>query len=130
MIGFLKSSALNVGVLIVNKSVDSMYMPPVAFDSVDALKHFTGGIAILNVSSIMKIKGISVPLGVSLMHELGHAKQYIEDAKGFVGNFEKVRKNLGKASKEAKLNIENDNIQRHEMPICQELKCPFRAKYD
>ena len=124
---FLSASPLSIGVLLIDEGFDSMYIPPSNLTSVPELKDYSGGIAVLNVDNPMKMSGKVLPLGVSLMHELGHAKQYIEKPSWFVGHYEAATKKSNKASQ---LEIENDNVQRHEQPICEELKLPFRTKYD
>lgn len=125
----LSGAKLNIGVLLINNDAgfDSMYIPPKALEGDSALKRFDGGVAVLNIESILKITGVALPIGVSLMHELGHAKQYVEKPEWFTNQFLAATQ---KGSKEAQLAIENDNVQRHEKPICVELGKPHRDKYD
>jgi len=124
--GFLDSSNNNVGVLIIDRDFDSMYIPPEALSKDVALSRFTGGVAVLNVNSIMKIKGNAMPLGISLMHELGHSAQYISKPQWFYNKYKLAINN----NQEAKLLIENDNVTRYEKPICRELGLSYRDKYD
>lgn len=141
----LEESGFNIGVLLVNQSVDSMYIPPFQYDGGGA---YTGGIAVLNVTNPLKIGDVTLPLGVSLIHELGHAVQYITDSSGFKSKFETVQSGSSASTKfnitnaegkaltkfikntlVAQLSIENDNVARHEAPVCDDLNLPFRKKY-
>jgi hypothetical protein len=141
----LEESAFIIGVLIINREVDSMYIPPFQFN---ASGTYSGGIAVLNTTSPLQIEGVTLPLGVSLIHELGHAVQYMEDPNAFESKFttaqsgssETTQFNItdseGKAlTKDIKntlialLSIENDNVARHEAPVCNDLNLPFRKKY-
>jgi hypothetical protein len=136
---FLEESSKTVGVLLIDKDFDSMYIPPFVFEP-DAVP-FDGGIAVVNILSPIKIEDTEIPLGVSLMHELGHAKQYIEapvdfeqkyqEAKGEIKtNYPSELTRTKKGEKISQLIIENENVALHEAPICNDLDLPFRKRYD
>jgi hypothetical protein len=127
MASYFDGSSKNIGVLLIDEGFDSMYIPPVNLAGVEALASYDGGIAVLNVTNPLKLQGKTLPLGVSLMHELGHAKQFIEQPAWFENHYKAATQ---RGNKESQLAIENDNVTRHEMPICKELSLPFRTKYD
>jgi hypothetical protein len=127
---FLNGAKEVVGVLI-TEEVDSMYIPPSKLAADSTLARFNGGVAVLNPESTMKIKGTVIPLGVSLIHELGHAKQFLEKPQWFEATFDAAIKGGGsRATNPAKYEIEDDNVSRHEKPVCLELGKPAREKYD
>lgn len=69
--------------------------------------------------NVIRVTKSVMPPWVVLFHELGHMKQYFEG---------------GSASAwEARLpdsaGIEEDNLERHERPICREIGLPVRAHY-
>lgn len=144
--GKLDHSGLNIGVLLIEQGADSMYIPPFIFDG-DGL--FSGGVVVLNQMSPLNVRGTDLPLAVSLIHELGHAVQYIGNPADFQARFEEAHSGettrttfnitdcQGRAltrsyrnTEVAKLLIENDNVACHEAPVCDELGLPFRKKYD
>ncbi len=138
LLASLEKSPMSVGVLLIDENFDSMYIPPFVFSGGAP---FDGGIAVVNVKSQMKIKDTDIPLGVSLMHELGHAKQYIEAPVAFEQKYkeamgqkktdypsELTRTKTGE--KISQLIIENENVALHEAPICDDLGLPFRSRYD
>ena len=141
----LNGSGYTIGVLLIDQTANSMYIPPFIFNGGGV---YSGGVAVLNVLHPLKIGGRELPLGVSLIHELGHALQYIENPIEFTTAFEAAQSASGarmkfnitdvegraltkyyKITDIAKLEIENDNVARHEAPICDELGLPFRKKY-
>jgi hypothetical protein len=141
----LEKWSSNVGVLFVDKGVDSMYIPPFQYNGGGT---YSGGIAVVNATNPLEIGDTKLPLGVSLIHELGHAVQYKEDASGFEEKFKTANSDRSdnqkfsimnadgkaltkyvKATKVAQLMIENDNVARHEAPVCDDLGLPFRKKY-
>jgi|ERR1017187_9955385 hypothetical protein len=128
---FMDEAKQNIGILFINNEggFDSMFIPPSALAADNALTGFTGGVAVVNIESGMKISGKAIPLGVSMMHELGHAKQYIEKPAWFENNYAAAMK-VTKGVNQPKLDIENDNLARHEAPVLKELGLPFRLKYD
>jgi len=138
ILAFLEQSPKNVGILFIDKDFDSMYIPPFVLpDDVS----FDGGIAVVNVLSPINIGGTDIPLGVSLMHELGHAKQFIEAPVDFENKYKEamgqVKSNYPseltrkkKGEKISQLIIENENVALHEAPICDDLGLPFRKRYD
>jgi hypothetical protein len=63
-----------------------------------------------------KKMAVTYPPEITLLHELGHAKQFIEG-----GWFD--------GSKDVK-DIEADNLRRHENPVCKEYGLLQRVKYD
>jgi hypothetical protein len=126
IMAFLTGSRMEVGLFVIDEGFDSMHIPPHGLAEDPNLAKFTGGIAVLNVTNPMKIRETTVGIGVSMMHELGHAKQCIENPPWYAG---KAAQALN-GSKSAKLEIENDNVGRHEKPILVELGLPFRDKYD
>jgi hypothetical protein len=65
---------------------------------------------------------VRYPALVVLIHELGHAVQYIEDSKRFSTSQEE-----GTMSTEQ---IEADNLKRHENPVCIEMGLLQRVKYN
>jgi hypothetical protein len=138
LLASLEKSPKSVGVLLIDENFDSMYIPPFVFSGGAP---FDGGIAVVNIKSPMTIKGSEIPLGVSLMHELGHAKQYIEAPVAFERKYkeamgqkktdypsELTRTRAGE--KISQLIIENENVALHEAPVCDELGLPFRSRYD
>jgi hypothetical protein len=123
-----------VGVLFTDQA-DSMHIPAHVLENHDTLKMYTGGIALVNPASLLKPSskwqgaqagGGELPLGVSLFHELGHAKQGVEKKVWY----DELTRSALTGSKNAKLQIEQDNLASHENPICDELGLPFRRKYD
>jgi hypothetical protein len=98
ILSFLNSSAALVGVLIVDGGSDSLHMAPSAMAGGTAAK-YTGGVAVVNINTPMKIKGTDIPLGVSLLHELGHAKQAIENAIWYEDLYSKILQNNVRAAK-------------------------------
>jgi hypothetical protein len=121
-----------IGILLFDAAYDSMYQPPSILEG-STKKDYTGGVVLVNIKSQMTIKGKVLPIGVSLLHEMGHAKQYIERSIWFEGKFkEVVRMNFGgnRKSNPAKYEIEDQNIQFHEKPVCIDLGLPWREKYD
>jgi hypothetical protein len=146
IIDALTKAPKKIGILIIDEGFDSMYIPPHILADVENAADFTGGVAVLNSKSIMKIGGQAIPLGVSLMHELGHAKQSLTNAKRFEKYFNlanqkdgakqskkiaalalQLKKSIDKA---AQLAIENENVTLHEKPICTEIGCNSRDSYD
>lgn len=127
MAAYFDATAKNIGILMIDEGFDSMYIPPTNLAGVDELKKYDGGIAVLNVTNPMKIGTTTLPLGISLMHELGHAKQFLEKPSWFENHYKAATQN---GNKESQLAIENDNVSRHEMPICKDMGLPFRTKYD
>ena len=73
-------SRLKPGVLLIDENFYSMNIPPFV---IGGLGGFHGGIAVVNIKIQMAIQDTLIRLGVSLMHELGHAKQYTENPVGF-----------------------------------------------
>ncbi len=69
----------------------------------------------------------SFPPMITLIHELGHAKQYIEDPGRFA---HKAANGTILAGSVSLSMIENDNLKRHENPVCNELGLLLRIKYD
>jgi hypothetical protein len=139
LIAFLERSPKSVGVLIIDDQFDSMYIPPCQLSGGSAA--YDGGIAVLNIKSPTKILDTVLPLGIPLMHELGHAKQYLEAPAEFEQKFLEATGQVsvsyprgltkGKSGKTiSQLILENENVSIHEAPICDDLGLPFRKKYD
>jgi hypothetical protein len=63
---------------------------------------------------------------ITLLHELGHFRQYIEDATRFASRGPTGEIVEGKM---AVKDIEADNLRRHENPVCKELGLPQRLQY-
>lgn len=91
---FLRSSKTPVGILLVDNSsgIDSMHIAPSGLTE-ESTKRFTGGVAVVNIGSPMKIKDAAIPIGVSLIHELGHAKQCIENPQWYEDLSAKILRN-------------------------------------
>jgi len=167
ILSYLTSHSSKIGLLF-TKSCDSKYHCAHEYAGAgEKLEKYTGGIAVVNVDNPLTLQKVELPLGVSMLHELGHAKQYLERPSWFymlalvagghydeTGEYEaehpteraaiaivltpkptgfnKNPKPIFKgssATKKGKEEIENDNLARHETPICKELKQPFRVKY-
>jgi Golgi nucleoside diphosphatase len=126
---YLDGASQNVGILFIKEGFDSMYIPPSAISSDPALVQFDGGVAVINIDSQMKIKGTAIPYGVSMMHELGHAKQYIEKPQWFEATYRAAMSHKS-GKNQPQLDIENDNLVRHEAPILKDMGLPFRLTYD
>ncbi|MFN6496352.1 MAG: hypothetical protein RMX65_004840 [Nostoc sp. DedQUE01] len=136
----LEQSSKVVGILLIDEEYDSMYIPPFLLEN-GPVNKFDGGIAVVNITSQMKIENTDIPIGVSLMHELGHAKQYIENPTGFETKYKEAMgeqktnypSELTKQKKGKKISqlvIENENVALHEAPVCHELGLPYRKRYD
>jgi hypothetical protein len=167
VLNFLHGHQKKVGLLF-TESCDSKYHCAHEYAGAgEALEKYTGGIAVVHVKYPLIIFGEELPLGVSMMHELGHAKQFIDRPNSFymlaliAGGFYKESQEFGaehpsdrdtvaekltppksafnqnpkpilqgaSAQKRAKEGIENENLALHEIPICRELKKPYREKY-
>jgi hypothetical protein len=145
----LKHSPKKVGVLIFTTEdageddfvSDSAYIPP----HIPWGAAYDGGLVVLNVTMPMWIQKKQLPLGVSLLHECGHAKQFLDNSKRFTKYYNIAKTLDGKKSKKIKaeaarlhipedkaatLAIENENIQLYEKPTLEQLGLPFREKYD
>jgi hypothetical protein len=75
-----------------------------------------------------KRETILLPPEIVLIHELGHAKQFIEHPEWFAsmdGTTGTVRPGT-----KSNAEIEADNLKRHEVPVCQEFGLKQRALYD
>lgn len=92
ILGFLNSSSSVVGVLIVDSGSDSLHMAPSALAGGTAAK-YTGGLAVVNINTPMTIKNTTIPLGVSFLHEIGHAKQAIENPSWYEDLYSKILQN-------------------------------------
>jgi hypothetical protein len=68
---------------------------------------YTGGIAVVNINTPMSIKGSQIPLGVSLLHEVGHAKQCIDNLGWYEGLYTKILENNVRAA-EGRVTKERD----------------------
>ena len=66
------------------------------------------------------------PPEITLIHELGHAKQYIEDTSIFAS---KTVDGLVTEGSKSIDDIEADNLKRHENPVCKEMGLYQRVKY-
>ena len=131
IVGVLDDSPLKVGVLIFDAEFDSMYQPPSILEG--KTKDYDGGVALVRADSPMKLKGVTLPMGISLIHELGHAKQFVERPIWFEALFRKiVQANFSgtRTTLPEKYEIEDQNVTYHEKPVCKELGFPFRDKYD
>jgi hypothetical protein len=69
---------------------------------------------------------VEYPPEISLIHEIGHMKQYIEDPDQFAKKVQGLNVDGNKGTAE----IEADNLRRHENPICKELGLLQRVKYN
>ena len=123
------ASRMNVGILFIDSGFDSMYIPPTAMSDDPRLAELTGGVAVINIHSQMTIGGKAIPIGVSMMHELGHAKQYIQEPVLFEIYYNSAM-SITSGKNIPQIAIETDNLITHEAPILQELGLPFRTKYD
>ena len=108
ILGFLQSSGSIVGVLLVDAGSDSLHMAPSALAGGTAAK-YTGGVAVVNINTPMTIKGQQIPLGVSLLHEVGHAKQCIDNPGWYEGLYAKILENNVRAG-EGRVTSERDNF--------------------
>ncbi len=143
----LEKAPQKFGVLIVNSGsgVDSMYVPP--FNCSD--DGHDGGFAILNVDSPLVISDQTLPLGISLIHELGHAVQWLDAPDRFETLFKQAQGQIDsssmnivaatkwggttvvvKGNRTAQLVIENSNVAAHEATTCVELDLPYRSNYE
>lgn len=78
VLNFLHGHPKKVGLLF-TESCDSKYHCAHEYAGAgETLEKYTGGIAVVHVKNPLTIKGETLPLGVSMMHELGHAKQFID----------------------------------------------------
>lgn len=163
MLAFIRKNGKVVGLLLVDMTSgsDSMFIPPSVLSAVPELKEFDGGVAVVNIENPLNIRGTNCGLAVSTVHELGHAKQFMERPQWFEGKFaetmrseDQIRSDVNAglqgltspkersakrndlqakfalAKKQAKLDIENDNLQRHEKPMLMQMGLPFRDTYD
>ena len=67
------------------------------------------------------------PSEIVLLHEIGHAKQYIENP-GWFGS-----QGIGGAivaGSKTTIEIQADNLRRHEVPVCKEYGLPQRQNYN
>ena len=64
----------------------------------------------------------SYPASIVLIHELGHAKQYIEDKTLFCTKTTPARESTDF--------VEADNLKRHENPVCKDMGLLQRVKYN
>jgi len=148
IISYLTSSPKCVGVyfsMMEDGGLDSMYFDPKSASACNsALSKYDGGIALVALDNPMWIGRVQIPLGVSMMHELGHAKQYLEKPAWYEALVDIVKNNnvspqiaeslketqkYTKPAQDAKMAIELDNITRHEGPICTEMGKPVRTSY-
>lgn len=131
LLDFLESSAENVGVMLIQDTSDSMYIPPFHLRK-HGINEYNGGIAVINVCSPLVISGQTLTVGVSLMHELGHARQYLLAPGAFEMKFNESESgnNIVRGRNVPNLIIENENVALHEAPICDELGLPFRGNYE
>ena len=63
---------------------------------------------------------------LALAHELGHAKQWLDDKAGYLKEYKKALAE----DRGALLRIENANVTMHEIPIAKELGEPWRPDYE
>lgn len=66
------------------------------------------------------------PPEITLIHEIGHAKQYIEDPARFPSYDREWTLIPGTLPNDA---IEADNLRRHEHPVCNDYGLPTRTHY-
>jgi len=66
---------------------------------------------------------------IALLHEIGHAVQWIEKTAWYITHVNTAMGG-GKGADAAKLEVENDNIDSHETPVARELKEGTRANYN
>lgn len=149
---YLAGASKLVGILFTDQA-DSTHVPSHCLAGADALKKYTGGIAVVNPTGNLKPsskwegqtssnKG-DLPLGVSLYHELGHAMQNVQNPEWYEEMTKKYidfkiksdaggkdASDYGKKKKFYQLEIEHQNMSHHEIPICRELGLPFRTHYD
>jgi len=147
IIQFLSEASETTGILVTDKNtanVDSMHLPACHCAKFPQLEEFTGGVVIFNHTSLMTIHGQQLPKLVSLIHEMGHAVQNINNKAEYEDHYNKYWEfeNLAKECKDTKKRseykeeakkhkyaIENDNIQKHEKPVCVELDIKPREEY-
>ena len=141
----LEEASNKFGVLVLDSGCDSMYVPP--FKNKEG--GHDGGFVILNVDNPLIISGTTLPLGISLIHELGHAVQWVDDPSRFETLFEQATNALDspsmavvkeskwggttvvtKGGRAAQLVIENSNVAAHEATTCNELGLTYRSNYE
>lgn len=115
-----------IGLLISNNAPDCTYTPPSCLKLSDY--GFDGGLAIVNpdlkITFSVGKEYIKLPSEISLVHELGHAFQYL-----ILGN--PYKKYLDEwtigvdAWNKVSMSVENPNVKEHEAPVCKELKLPY-----
>ena len=100
-------------------------------------KKILGGVITWDCSTNKTINGKQGE-EIGLIHEMGHAIQYMEN-RAWYKTYTRIchdlisrgrEQNTNSRKQNAKLVIENDNIKRHETPVAQELKQGWRDKYD
>ncbi len=69
---------------------------------------------------------VEYPPEIVLVHELGHAKQYIENAGWFAS---KGEGGVVEAGSKTTAEIEADNLRRHEHPVCKDYGLKQRQNY-
>lgn len=69
-------------------------------------------------------RDITIPPLVCLFHELGHAKQWLEN-KVWYESAVQIRDKMGVAYQ-----VEYDNLQKHEDPLLREMGLPIRKRYE
>ena len=72
-----------------------------------------------------KVK-VDLPPEIGLIHELGHAKQWIEDETQFTRFIGGVRTEGTKTTEQ----LEAANLKIHENPVCKEMGLKQRIKYN
>jgi hypothetical protein len=106
-------------------------MPPFALVAATASR-YPGGIAIVKPGApIMD----HYPIGISLCHELGHAKQFLSNPDWFEPLFNSMVEGIrddrvGRSDNPAKYELEDANVRDYERPVCVDLGIkPARWKY-
>ena len=78
ILNYVRHDQRKVGLLF-TKSCDSKYHCAHEYAGAgEQLEKYTGGIAVVNVDWPLIIQMETLPLGVSMLHELGHAKQFFD----------------------------------------------------
>ncbi len=86
IVKFVDGNTKEVGLLLIADGSDSSHIVN------SETSAFSGGIAVVNINNPMSIAGYTLPLGISLIHELGHAKQYMEKPDWYKTMFDNIVK--------------------------------------
>lgn len=137
----IENSPKTVGVFLNSRMTSEYYPPTVALmDYFGAPDTCTGGFVVCDLTRRITArsgKGKAsqsqvLPIEISLAHELGHAEQYLTRENWFMDLFARsTNSSLGdNERREAKLAIEQNNLETTEWPICDNYGALRRERYD